>query len=79
MERDARERAVERTRVEELGRPKRSHIREDGRAKLAYATRESAIGMANALWQKTGRPHNVYMCWQMPEHYHIGAGIDDLV
>ena len=67
---------MERTRAEEL-RELRSHIRKDGTAKITYMTREEAVPVANILWAKSGRPHNVYLCWQKPDHWHIGGGQPD--
>lgn len=55
-----------------------SHVREDGRAKRTYPTREDAAVAADALWLATGSPRNPYKCNQQPEHWHVGRGIADL-
>lgn len=55
-----------------------SHIRDDGQAKLTFETEGAAIAHANAVWLRTGRPTNHYLCAQRPRHWHVGKGTPDL-
>lgn len=55
-----------------------SHIREDGHAKITYATREEAAKAANLVWSNTGKPQAPYLCGQRPDHWHVGSGTPDI-
>lgn len=61
-----------------MARDRGSHVRDDGIAKITYATRDEAARAANVLWARDGTPRNPYMCDQGPEHWHIGKGVADL-
>ena len=54
-----------------LRRGPRSHIGANGRAKVAYATREDALAQARRMHRRDGAPMNVYQC-DTCRRWHVG-------
>ena len=49
----------------------RTHERADGKPKIMYNTRESAVKAALAMEKKTGNAFGKWKCWRC-DGYHIG-------
>jgi hypothetical protein len=60
-------------RMDTTARMARSHVKEDGSPKVVFATEEEAAREA-AYQRSLGRVVDVYLCWQRPDHWHLGAG-----
>ena len=55
---------------------KRSHLTWDGKPKIAYGSKESAIKAATKMGERKGRRFSYYKCF-FCEGYHIGGQVED--
>jgi hypothetical protein len=56
----------------DLGRMSRSHVRADGMPKRVFETETAALGEALAIELRSGQTLTPYLCWQRPDHWHLG-------